>query len=237
MKADVRGEQGIHDLEVDRPRATVEGDRFLVQAGQVADVPPVVGLALEVGQATDQLADPVGPGLLEPAEDVGQGPLDPLHPLPDRPGRGHRDLAGVDVRSGHPHREPAAGRQGQLFGRLLGAEADAVLGEHVPQGHHSARVVEVEQPEPLLVLLAERRQRLGVDPGVVPGRLVSGVPRVADELVDRHHIGHVRNSSSGDGQPPANAEANPPSGWSNDPVKYEPSSLTRNSAVWAISNG
>src|ERR1017187_794781 len=96
----------------------------------------------------------------------------------------------IGMRAAEPAGDPAAGRQRDLLGGQLRGPVIAILVPDQPHRGQAARPVEVQEPEVLLVFLAERLDRVDVPRRVGITGLEPRVPLVADELINGDDRGH-----------------------------------------------
>ena len=190
VEADVVRQQRVHHLEVDLKSALV------VLAGLDEVLPQVLQRQLGQVHATEvipalvDLLPHLAPDRVEVLQERRQAPLQPPGPLADLPHVGHRQRRAVGVRAAEPAGDPPAGRQRHLLrGQLRGPVVAVLVPDQTHRGE-AARPVEVEEPEVLLVFLAERLDRVHVPRRVGIGRLESGIPLVGNELVDGNDRGH-----------------------------------------------
>ena len=190
VEADVVRQQRVHHLEVDLEGALV------VLAGLDEVLPQVLERQLgqvhaaEVVPALVDLLPHVAPDRVEVLQERRQGALQPPGPLADLPHVGHRQRRAVGVRAAEPAGDPPAGRQRHLLGGQLGGPVVAVFVPDQPHRGQAARPVEVQEPEVLLVFLAEGLDRVDVPRRVGVTRLESRIPLIGDELVDGNDRGH-----------------------------------------------
>ena len=190
VEAQEVGQHRVHDAEVDLHGPLVVAaalDQQVRQVGRAREVD-----AAEVLPGALELVTAALPDAAVVLQEVGEVRRDAIGPRADLVGVGLGKRAAVEVGAGEAGRDPAAGRQRQGLGRVLGAPAVAVA---APQGGgergEPSRPVEVQEPEALLVARLERARRVH-DPGHVEVlRLVPRVPLARGEVVHRHHVGHL----------------------------------------------
>ena len=190
VEADVVRQQRVHHLEMDLEGALVvlAGlDEVLPQVRQGQR--RVVHAAEEVPALVDLLPH-VAPDPVEVLQERRQGALEAPGALADLPHVVHRQRRAVGVRAAEAAGDATAGWQRHLLGGQLRGPVVAVLVPDQPHRGEAARPVEIEEPEVLLVFLAERLDRVDVPGRVGVAGLEAGIPLVADELVDGYDRGH-----------------------------------------------